>query len=158
MSSIDRQLATVVLVLAGFFLAGARVVEQARKQRPAPCPPSRYLPTGGSLLLPGIEAVQIGSVVGLDGLCAPVAPKQLKANRKGVTQVRATWKRCPGLAGKVTLTGTIVDGCARFKGTVKAKRYKQRFDALLSTCGDGVLDEGAGEECDDGNETAADGC
>src|SRR5690242_4611207 len=93
--------------------------------KPAPCPSARYLivgtpvvsqPTGATA-----SAVQAGSLVGLDGLCEPIAPKRLTANRKGVTQVRAIWTACTGLVGKVRLKATITDGCTHLHGTLKAK-------------------------------------
>src|SRR4029079_2077824 len=71
----------------------------------------------------------------------------------------ARWKTCEGLNGPVVLQGKILAGCARFQGTLKAKKLKkQKVDATLSACGDGVLDEAGGEECDDGNLVAGDGC
>ena len=106
--------------------------------------------------MPGLA---IGAQVSLDNLCGPVTAKHRQGTRKGITQIVARWKTCEGLNGPVVLQGKILAGCARFQGTLKAKKLrKQKVDATLSACGDGVLDEAGGEECDDGNLVADDGC
>jgi cysteine-rich repeat protein len=38
------------------------------------------------------------------------------------------------------------------------RRARGRFTAVASRCGDGIVDAGAGEDCDDGNTAGGDGC
>src|SRR6185436_16701129 len=129
----------------------------ARKAPPAPCNAARYLIIGDPIL--GKTAgVAVGPSVSLDALCNPVAPKRLKANRKGVTTVVAKWPQCDGLTGAVVLKAKILSGCTTLQGTLKAKKFKQKINAAKSRCGDGIVDPGAGDECDDGNAIAGDGC
>src|SRR6185369_16403156 len=146
-----RSVAAFILVLASVGSSPARTA------RPAPCEPGRFL-VSGSPVAGKAGALQLGSAVSLDALCASVAPKKLKINRKGVTAVLAKWSSCDGLTGTVVLHGKILAGCNAFDGTLKAKKLKTKIHATRSTCGDGVVDQGGGEVCDDGNTTGGDGC
>ena len=140
-----RSLVLVVLALA--IPAAA-----APRKRVEPCPAGRFLVQGTPLLAgaasSAADAIEIGTTrIAIGTACAPVAPKQYKGTAKG-TKVKAKWSSCTGFTGKVTLTGTIVDGCATLNGTVKAKRFKGRVQGQRSSCGDGVVDAGGGEQCD----------
>jgi hypothetical protein len=48
----------------------------------------------------------------------------------------------------VRLQGTFDATCTSLRGTLKARKYKQPFEATLSACGDGYADLAAGETCD----------
>ena len=145
---------TIGLVTGGSDLALAR-----KTAKPDPCPPARYLIGGGPIGADGSgAALQLGPSTAIDGVCDSIAPRRMQVNRKGVTQVMVRWKRCTGLTGAVVLQGKIVPGCSRFQGTLKAKKLKKKLDAARSTCGDGIVDTGGGEQCDDGNTAAGDGC
>ena len=145
---------TVGLVTGGSDLALAR-----KTAKPDPCPPARYLIGGGPIGADGSgAALQLGPSTAIDGVCDSIAPRRMQVNRKGITQVMVRWKRCTGFTGAVVLQGKIVPGCSRFQGTLKAKKLKKKLDAARSTCGDGIVDTGGGEQCDDGNTAAGDGC
>ncbi len=146
--------------LASFILAAGAEPALARKgPKPAPCPPARYLITGGPIAANGSgTALQLGPSVALDGVCDPISPRRMQENRKGITQVLTRWKQCSGLDGTVVLQGRILPGCSQFQGTLRAKKLKKRIDAARSLCGDGLVDAGGGERCDDGNVAPGDGC
>jgi len=152
----------VSVLLATTLLAGSFPVLAAKRPKPEPCPSGRYLIVGEPLVAgentPTTDGLQVGTLVAIDELCGPVAPKALRAHRNGVTDVHAKWSTCNRLAGKVRLDGKLIDGCSRFKGTLKAHKFKRQFEAVLSRCGDGIVDPGAGEQCDDGNTVPGDGC
>jgi uncharacterized repeat protein (TIGR01451 family) len=138
-------------------LAGCVGSAMARPAPPEPCPAARYLVVGDPIA--GTAAgMQYGPSTSFDGLCDPVAPKRLKANHKGVTILQARWPHCNGLNGTVVLHAKIMPGCNELDGMLKAKKFKRKFQAMLSRCGDGVLDPRNGEDCDDGNAVAGDGC
>ncbi len=137
-------LASLVLALATPALA---------KPRPERCPGGRFIVTGAPLL-PDDPASAHGPVtiesgrVSIGSACPPVKAK-LKASRRG-TIVRARWgSKCPGMRG-AGLTATIGAGCAAMEGTFRCRkpRISQPFAARLSSCGDGVVDPGRGEQCD----------
>ena len=152
--------AVLVLLVVG---GGIAPVLARKKPKPEPCPPARYLISGTPLIAgdttPAAHALQASALgISLDDLCGSVPPKPFAANKKGITKVRARWTACTRLTGKVKLSGKIVDGCTHFTGTLKAKKFKRTFDAVRSRCGDQVVDHVGGEQCDDGNTTAGDGC
>jgi uncharacterized repeat protein (TIGR01451 family) len=147
-------------VLTVGIVAGGSDPALARKTaKPDPCPPARYLIASGPIAADGGgAALQLGPSTAIDGVCDAIAPRRMQVNRKGITQVMVRWKRCTGLTGAVVLQGKIVPGCSQFQGTLKAKKLKKKLDAARSTCGDGIIDTGGGEQCDDGNTAAGDGC
>ena len=164
MPSTRRSIGTAVpVLLATTLLAGSMLPAlAARRPKPEPCPSGRYLIVGEPLVAgentPTTDGLQVGTLVAIDELCGPVAPKSLQGHRNGVTEVHAKWPTCNRLAGKVRLDGRLIDGCTRLKGTLKAHKFKRRFEAMLSRCGDRIVDPAAGEECDDGNAVPGDGC
>ncbi len=122
------------------------------KKFPA-CPGGRYLLDAGDAGLifgdqtPTTDAVTIAATSLSTPTCGSATAKP-KGTKKG-TVFHAKWKTCAGLKN-VTATGTITNGCAAMSGTIKAKKVAKRsFTAHLSTgCGDGILDEGLGEQCE----------
>src|SRR5205823_15126771 len=57
------------------------------------------------------------------------------------------------------LRARITADCTLVRGTVTATGARRSaFVATASTCGDGIVDPGRGERCDDGNTNDADGC
>jgi hypothetical protein len=141
------------LLLSGLLLAivtlwgGAAV---SRKPARPPCPDARYLLPAPLVVGNGIalSAVAAGSAsVAVADACEPVPPKAYKATRKG-TRVKVVWPGCAGFGGKVVLRGVVTDACETLEGRLKARRFRQRFTASRSACGDGVVDRDVGEECD----------
>jgi cysteine-rich repeat protein len=126
----------------------------AKKPKPPLCPGGRFLVasperlvTGAAIQGPEVIVVQGTQVAIADG-CAPTGGR-VRAARKG-TQVSARWGTCGDLR-KVSLAATIGADCNTMTGKRKAKKKKAlKFQATRSTCGDGRLDEGGGEQCDGG--------
>jgi hypothetical protein len=116
------------------------VAVDARAARP-PCPSGTYTVQGGPLL-PGAPPEQIDTVtvtpdpaaIELSIGCGPantVKPDKVRGVKRG-TKVRATWKGCGALEGKIKLRGIIVDACTRLTGKLKAKGLKRKFEATGS--------------------------
>ena len=148
-----RRQSIVPLALAALpllFFVGAAL---SKRPKPQPCPDRRYL-VRGSPVLPGDSALEPIVIRGRQisfGRVCPVTNGKLRTTARG-TKVNATWRSCTGLHGKVKLTATIEPACESMSGTVKGVRSKihATFSARHSTCGDGIVDPGAGEECDSG--------
>src|SRR5207302_7054316 len=84
---------------------------------------------------------------------------RVKTARSGML-VRAAFPECGEAGRRFVLKATVDRTCTSMSGTFSAKRpkFRRRFVATLSTCGDGVRDAEAGEQCDDGNAVSGDGC
>ena len=128
----------ILIATAAVLVLGAGVAPA----RDTMCPDAEYAiagkPVGGGAAV--TSTVEIGASAGLGELCPLDASRLRRRARHGVTYVRARWDSCPGLEGPVFLQGRIVDGCTRFKGAVRAKRYRRPLNALRSDCGDGILE------------------
>lgn len=103
-----------------------------------------------------------GNVVVLDAASALVdpacgaAPTRVRAMRRG-WRVAARWPACGGRS--LRLRSRLSRDCTLLRGALGATRMRSsRFVAVRSRCGDGVVDAGIGERCDDGNLLAGDGC
>jgi len=109
--------------------------------RPAPCRSARFTiagePIGSGVTSPTVE---VGPLVGLGDVCPLIAPKKRRVTKAGVTQVRARWDSCPGLAGRVRLRARVIDGCTKVVGKVTAKRYRRGVEGVRTDCGDGVFE------------------
>lgn len=123
----------------------------AAKPKGPPCGAGRYLlaaPLVANAAAPATDAIEAGAArVAIGGACAGLAPKRFRAVAGG-TRVKAVWPSCEGLAGRVKLTGTIIEDCTLLRGQVKARRFRARVQARRSTCGDGTVDAVAREDCD----------
>jgi hypothetical protein len=128
----------------------------AKKPRPTPCPPDRYLLPASIGTLTGDTAAEIPLVLQPGqsslGSCTLTVGK-FKVSKKGVTKVVAKSPpktTCgPGNFKKVLVTVTLPAGCRSASVAVKAKKFrKQTLQASLSVCGDGQIDPGKNEECD----------
>lgn len=119
-----------------------------------PCPDGRYF-VQGSPLLPGappaqVDVVTVGAAPALSIGCDAASLRgkvKLRAGKRG-TSIGASWQNCGGLTGRVRLGGIITGACQSLSATLRAKGFKKKFTAVLSTCGDGVLDTVRGEACD----------
>src|SRR5882724_6267125 len=121
--------------------------------KPEPCPPGRYFVSNESLLPADAsssdEAVVVGgTVISIGDACRAVPAKRWLS--KSGTKLRARWKGCASLQGKVRLRATIDPTCSIMAGTLIARklRFTKHFAARLSICGDGILDIARGEQCD----------
>src|SRR5262249_24748499 len=126
----------------------------AKKPKPIPCPPDRYLlPSGISSLTGDRGSESIPRVLGSQaslGSCTLKSGKA-KANKKGITTLIA--KSPPGTTcngfKKVLVRVSIQSGCQTASVSVQAKKFKrQTLQASRSFCGDGQIDAAAGEQCD----------
>jgi hypothetical protein len=139
-----------VLILLVAALAGPPVAA-AHRAKPAPCPDARWVVTaGGERLGDGSGAPVVlalaGGVATMDGGCAPTV-QRVRVTRRG-TRIRWRAAACAGLVD-VKLKATLATSCDAIAGRVRAKRTKPiPFAAASSRCEDGVVDAGAGEQCD----------
>src|SRR5437870_1339657 len=118
--------------------------------KPEPCPPGRYF--SNESLLPAdassSDVVVGGTAISIGDACRAV-PLKLWLSKSG-TKIRARWKGCASLQGKVRLRATIDPTCSIMAGTLIARKLRstKHFAARLSICGDGILDIARGEQCD----------
>lgn len=128
----------------------------SRPAAAATCAPGRFLvqdsPIIGSVSTPTedtivLEGVQVSLEAGV-GTC-PAAVAKLKRTKSGLN-LRVRWPACPGVTGAVRIRAHLDGTCAAMKGMVtagKPRRHKA-FVARRSRCGDGIVDVGAGEQCE----------
>ncbi len=143
--------AITILVIG---LALAAVLPAYARKMPG-CAAGRFVVTeGGSPLAgpahPGVLVVD-GETLTVEGACP--ASGTARRRRTG-TKLAAAWDRC-GTAKKVRLRATARD-CGAIRGRLHVRKRAAAFVAMPSTCGDGLVDRGAGEQCD-GAATCADG-
>src|SRR5262249_34451843 len=146
------------LALGVLVSAAPALAKTGRHQR---CPGGRFM-VEGSALVAGDQAALSQPIVVSDGevsigaVCQSVRGR-LKTSKRG-TSVNAHWARCIGVIGRVRLKATILPSCAAMGGvlTVRRARLSEHFSSHLSTCGDGMVDRGAGEECEMGFNCAPD--
>ncbi len=87
-------------------------------------------------------------MLGPDGGCEPTAVK--RKPRRGGIDVRARWRSCAGIPGRVRLRARIDRACQVMTGVIVARKAKiqKPFRAERSWCGDGLVDEEGGEQCE----------
>jgi alpha-L-fucosidase len=105
------------------------------------CPPAQYAVVGAPLGDDTVQSttIEIDARVGLGSLCPMLEARRLDTGRHRVN-LRQRWDACSGLSGPVRLKARIVDDCTRVIGTIRARGYRRRFEAMRSDCGDGILD------------------
>lgn len=143
---------TLAIVACAAALALWSSVAFAKK---TPCAGGRFRPSAALLGEGAVQSLVVeAGTVAIEGVCPPV-PAVVKGSERKTT-VKASWppSACTGIDVTVKLKGKIVSSCGRLNGKLKAKGAQppRKFQAPLSTCGDGVIDAGAGEAC----ESAAD--
>jgi hypothetical protein len=131
----------------------------AKKKAPPPCASGRYVlaPNDANLIFGETAPTDAFTVDATTLTIEPCGPTRAKLKgTAGGTVVQATWKKC-GTLKKVVTKATIAPGCATMHGTIKAKKVPAAsFTASLSTgCGDGIVDPGLGEVCEDDTGCAA---
>jgi cysteine-rich repeat protein len=101
-----------------------------------------------------------GDVIVLDAAKVVVDPEcgDASISTRGRSRLAARWRGCRGRrAFRLKLRASA--DCTLLHGTVSAPGARaSRFVAIASRCGDGVVDGGTGERCDDGNQDPDDGC
>jgi hypothetical protein len=120
------------------------------KQSPPLCPGGRFVldPQVLGTAAPQPALVIQGGQVSIDGVCPPT-PGTSKASRRG-TVVRVRFGGCTGVAGRLKLAARLDPTCATLTGTLATRRKKRRFVASSTRCGDGVVDDAIGEQCETG--------
>jgi len=101
-----------------------------------------------------------GDVVVLDGTSAVVDPACGAATARVQLhrRLKARWNACRGRRVLRLALRASAD-CSLLHGSVAAPGVRtSRFVAVASRCGDGIVDAGTGERCDDGNASSGDGC
>jgi cysteine-rich repeat protein len=92
----------------------------------------------------------------VDPACGSAALRGRAAKRGW--RVAARWRGCRGKR-VVRLNARASADCTLLRGNIGAPGTRAtRFVAIASRCGDGLVDAGEGERCDDGNANDADGC
>src|SRR5579885_791054 len=134
----DRMLRTIHFVSAGA-VAGALLLAAdapARKPKPVPCPPGRYLVTQGADALVAdsapapAEVLVQGRQIALGTHCA-LRAATVRATRRG-TKLAAQWPSF-GTLRRCKRAATISGGCSTMVGKVKAKGLKaEPFTATLA--------------------------
>jgi cysteine-rich repeat protein len=150
----SRRLLLALLLAAGT-PAGART---------APCAGGRFVVDGPTALLAGAtspvlpDAVVIAATtLGIASGCDPTRFRE-RVTRKG-TRLRAKWPFCQEGPKRVRVRVVLAPDCETLTGRIRMRGVpKRKFTARRSRCGDGIVDTGGGEECDDGNLVDGDGC
>jgi hypothetical protein len=115
----------------------------------------RFLVEGASLVASDTAGVHEPVIVADHaisiGNACPLVRGTVRVTKRG-TRVKAQWRGCSSLKGRVRLLATIAPGCSVMAGRLVARKSKLRvvFTARQSECGDGIVDQGAGEQCDSG--------
>lgn len=160
-----RRLALLGVALAAALGAlGLSIPPADAKIQPtvAPCPAGRYLVVAGDRPLivsasatatePETVVIDSRQQISIATGCPPVRAK-LKIGRTRI-RVKARWGRrqpCTGLGQKVRLKAMISTNCRRMEGKLVTNAVRPRkrfFRADRTTCGDGIVDLAAGEECE----------
>src|SRR5437870_1546642 len=99
----------------------------SKATKPEPCPPGRYFVLNQSLLPADAsssdEAVVVGGTAISIGAACRAIPVKVWLSKSG-TKIRARWKGCAGLQGKVRLRATIDDTCSIMAGTLVGRKWK----------------------------------
>src|SRR5262245_16799285 len=114
--------------------------------RKAPgCADGRFVVTQGAEPLgAGTVFILQGGALTIEGACATTGTVG-RPGRRG-TKVSAHWDSC-GTLQNLRLRASARD-CSQLRGKLRGRGRKGRFVAVASTCGDGIVDTGTGEECD----------
>jgi glucose/arabinose dehydrogenase len=119
------------------------------RTRPDPCAPGRYLDFL-NLQLIDVDAyvIEIGDTIAIPNGC-PAVPLRQRVTRRG-TKVNVVLRDCSGLTGPVRLKARIDPTCLTMRGVWRSRKDHLRieFTANRSVCGDGLVDEEGGEQCD----------
>lgn len=118
-------------LLVALLIGSTSAAVAGKKPAPVACPGGRFVIEGprlvGAQREVGGDAIVVADdgSVSIDSGCEPV-PGQVKAARKA-TVVKARWKSCAGLAGKVRLTARIdAATCSTLHGSATVKRQRRR--------------------------------
>src|SRR5262245_26244868 len=119
-----------VVVAIAVLVAGSPFTAVGKPRIP-PCPGGIFWVDGEPLpphvvLVPAAVEVDSGFVSVFSG-CDPTTVK-LKGTRRG-TKLKAKWRSCPGISGRVKLKARIDPSCTSMTGRVRARKLKRKFSA-----------------------------
>lgn len=137
----------LVCSIALAILSVRRPCHATVRPKNAPCRPGRFRLTSGAANLSAFIELGPGrrSWITIDG-CETVAAR---ANGDG-TRIRARWPRggCGGTQGALRLSARLDEACRMTGAVIRGAKERIRFEAVPSTCGDGIVDSNGQEECD----------
>jgi hypothetical protein len=124
--------------------------------KPPLCPSGRFAVAGDPLIGPGGELVVLENKTVTIGTVCAANKAQVKRTKPG-TRVKVKFKKnaCQGITGRVRLNALVTAECKQMEGTLKAKGTSTSFTAADSVCGDGVVDAGRDETCEQASDCAA---
>jgi cysteine-rich repeat protein len=91
----------------------------------------------------------------IDPLCG-AGDVEARPTRAG-SRIAVRWRACRG-ARVLRLRVRASADCTLLRGAVVGRGRRSRIVAVASSCGDGIVDSGRGERCDDGNVLDGDAC
>jgi len=125
------------VLLASLALAATPV---NAKRRPPSCAGGVFVLAGTPLTL-GASTTRLATIaigggrVVLSDQCS--GPVRLRGTKQGTTTQKAAVPGCPGIKGKVNVSGTLDAACGAFSGVLKAKKVPRTpVNATLTRCGD----------------------
>jgi cysteine-rich repeat protein len=143
---------TIAALLATPWLLATR--PSPAEARPAPCPGGHYLiaaaprSSRGPMLASGAVTLDGRTVSLSTGCSGAVRMRHAKGGRLGAggTRVLATLSSCASVGGKVRFKAGIDGTCRSMWGSIATRKGRSHFEAELSLCGNGMIDDD--EECD----------
>ena len=144
-----RRKVQVVVLGAASVLTAMLAARDANAAKPPLCPTGRFAVAGAPLIGPGGDLIVLANKTITIGTVCAANRAQLKRLKTG-TRVKVKFKKnaCSG-ALKVRLNALITGECKNMAGTLKRKgAAPTNFTATDSVCGDGVIDAGRDETCE----------
>jgi glucose/arabinose dehydrogenase len=135
-----------IALVAGVLLAPH---VSAAGTKPVPCEPGRYLDFSNLQLIDvDAYAIEIGDTIAIPSGC-PAVPLRRRVTRRG-TKINVVLRDCSDPTGPVRLKARIDPTCLAMEGVWRSKKDRLRveFTAMRSVCGDGIVDEEGGEQCE----------
>ena len=138
----------------GLGLLASGAGEAFHRQGTPACAGGRYVVRDGQILfgptmpLPA-DTIVFDTQVAIGSGCSPV-PVHPRGTFRG-TNFRARWRTCEHLFGGALLRARLDPSCETMTGVFVGRRakFRRRFVATRSVCGDGIFDPGA-EACEGG--------
>ena len=149
---------TVLGASVGLVMLFGWAVEGWSKKAPATaCPAGRFLvDAGNGQLVQGVSTGSVDSVtldaqgrISIGSGCLAVAGRITAKSH--FTKLTANWPSCGGASASRLKAKIVSPDCGVMTGRFKSKGGKAKpFTARRSRCGDGIVDEPSGEQCEPG--------
>jgi hypothetical protein len=147
-----RALSVVFTVVGGVAVFGLLFGSQVGAARAfARCTGGRFLVQQTPLPTGSDTVVLAGQRVDISAVC-PDVRGTVAIGRRG-TRLEAIWPRgaCGDGSPPIRLRARFDEACGEIVGRLRSRGVARNFVARRSTCGDGVVDAAAGEECETGD-------